>query len=77
MSALSSAEQAATVEALWAYRSETTHYLRGYESTAGHDDCCPTAIARAARRADEREALNQRLRDIDGALMALDPEGMA
>lgn len=72
--ALSETERGAAVAALWAYRSETQHYLRGYGQPGGsHDDCCAVARAREARRAVEREALNQRLRDIDGALQALDP----
>lgn len=72
---LSENEWRAVVAALYAYRSETAHYLRGYsQPDTAHDDCCPTARARVARRATERESLSQRLRDIDGALMTLDPE---
>ena len=71
---LSRGEEAAVVAALYAYRSETQHYLRGYGAETGHDECCPTAKAREVRRAQERAALQQRLREIDGALQALDPE---
>jgi hypothetical protein len=75
VSGLTPDETAAAVAALYAYRSETTHYLSGYErDSSGHDDCCPTARAFAARRAAERAALNDRLRVIDSALMTLDPD---
>jgi hypothetical protein len=75
--ALADGERQAAVAALWAYRSETQHYLRSYDGPiAGHDDCCPVARARAARRAEEHEALLQRLREIDGALQTLDPEAL-
>ena len=72
---LSDAERDAVVAALWAARSETQHYLRSYDSAdRAHSDCCDVARARAVRREEERESLNQRLRDIDGAIQALDLE---
>jgi hypothetical protein len=75
MSELSADETSAAVAALYAYRAETTHYLRGYEHGAsGHDDCCPVARALSERRRTERDALNARLRVIDSALMTLDPD---
>ena len=68
-------ERQAAVAALWAYRSETQHYLRGYgDSDSGHAECCEVAKARAVRRAEERASLTERLRDIDRALQSLDPD---
>ena len=75
---LSDGELQATVAALWAYRSETQHYLRGYIAHDGtHSECCAIAQERDRRRATERDSLNQRLRDIDGAIQALDPGPLA
>lgn len=76
MTKLTEPEQQAAVAALWAYRFETEHYLRSYGPDTGHDDCCPTARARETMRIERREALQQRLRDIDGALQTLDPESV-
>lgn len=68
-------ELAATVAALHAYRFETQSYIRSSEPSPGnHDDCCPTARQRDAMMRERHEALKTRLREIDGALLELDPQ---
>lgn len=76
MSEMNEAERQAAVAALYAYREETISYLRHYDQPdLTHEDCCAVARARAVRRREERDSLNDRLRTIDGALMALNPDG--
>lgn len=71
---LSADELSATVAALHDYRSQTTHYLRGYGDVDNtHDECCATARARATLRREGRDALNRQLRHIDSALLTLEP----
>jgi hypothetical protein len=65
-------EREVTVTALEAYRDETRHYLRGLDSSGQtHEDCCKVGKQRAAMARERMDALNARLREVDGALMAL------
>lgn len=69
---LSDGEQEITITALEAYRDETRHYLRSLDSSGQtHEDCCSAGRARAAMARERKDALNARLREVDGALMAL------
>lgn len=66
-------EAAAAGAALYTYRSETQHYLRGYgHAISGHSDCCKVAKVQARIRDEQRTALNKRLREIDGAIRSLE-----
>lgn len=62
-------ELAAIETALFAYKIETEMYLSGYSlRVVGHDECCDTARALAARRAEERVSLDERLVTINAIL---------
>lgn len=70
---LTDVEVEAALSALYAYRSETEHYLRSYTTpSAGHDECCETARVRAKMREEQQRDLTERQRRIDGAIQTLE-----
>lgn len=49
-------------------RFETKQYLRSVTTNTGHDECCPTHIAKVAMMNEYRQGLTDRLAAVDTAL---------